>query len=70
MIMRSPWDFSLLDPTLLTGVPLCLFVSAAGPALAATSQPFTFENADIDMTLGGGGNAAGPGLGTAFRRPR
>ena len=50
--MRSPRHFSLLDATLLTGVFLCLaFVYAAGPALAATSQPFTFENADIQTVV-------------------
>ena len=50
--MRSPRHFSLLGATLLTGVFLCLlFVSAAGPALAATSQPFTFENADIQTVV-------------------
>ena len=52
MIMRSPRHFSLLDATLLTGVFLCLlFVSAAGPALAATSRPFTVENADIQTVV-------------------
>ena len=50
--MRSPRHFSLLEATLVTGVFLCLlFVSAAGPALAATSQPFTFENADIQTVV-------------------
>ena len=50
--MRSPRHFSLQDATLLTGVPLCLlFVSAAGPALAVASQPFTFENADIQTVV-------------------
>jgi len=52
MIMRSPRHFSLLDAPLLTGVFLCLlFVSAASPALAATSQPFTFENAEIQTVV-------------------
>jgi len=51
-IMRSPRHFSLLGATLLTGVFLCLlFVSAAGPALAATSGLFTFENADIQNVV-------------------
>jgi len=51
-IMRSPRHFPLLDATLVTGVFLCLlFVSAAGPALAATSGPFTFENADIQTVV-------------------
>ena len=47
--MRSPRHFSLLDATLLTGVLLLclLFVLEADPALAASSGPFTFENADI-----------------------
>ena len=50
--MRSPRPFCLLDGTLLTRVVLCLlFVSAAGPALAATSGPFTFENADIQAVV-------------------
>jgi general secretion pathway protein D len=51
-IMRSPRHFSLLDATLLTSVFLCLFfVYAAGSALAATSGPFTFENADIQTVV-------------------
>jgi type II secretory pathway component GspD/PulD (secretin) len=51
-IMRWPRHFSLLEATLLTGVFLCLlFVSAAGAALADTSVPFTFENADIQTVV-------------------
>ena len=50
--MRSPRHFSPLDATLVTGVFLCLlFVSAPGPALAASSEPFTFENADIQTVV-------------------
>jgi len=50
--MRSPRRFSLLDGTLLIGVFLwLLFVSAAGPALAATSEPFAFESADIQTVV-------------------
>jgi len=49
--MRSP-RYLLLDATLLTGVFLCLlFVFEADPALAATSGPFTFENADIQTVV-------------------
>jgi general secretion pathway protein D len=50
--LRSPRHFSLLDATLLMGVLLCLlFVFEADPALAATSGPFTFENADIQTVV-------------------
>jgi general secretion pathway protein D len=50
-IMRSPRHFSLLDATLLSVLLCLLFVSAAGAALAATSGPFTFENADIQTVV-------------------
>ena len=51
--MRSPRHFSLLDATLLTGVLLLclLFVFEADTALAASSGPFTFENADIQTVV-------------------
>ena len=43
---------SYVGRTCRTRVGLCLlFVSAAGPALAATSGPFTFENADIQTVV-------------------
>jgi len=50
--MRSSRHFSLRDAALVTGVFLCLaFVSEAGPGLAAPSEPFTFENADIQTVV-------------------
>ena len=50
--MRSTRHSSLLDATLLTRVFLCLlFVFEAGRALAATSEPFTFENTDIQTVV-------------------
>ena len=50
--LRSQPYGSLLGATLVTSVFVCLlFVSAAGPAWAATSEPFTFENADIHAVV-------------------
>ena len=50
--MKSPRCFSLLDATLLTAAFLCLvFLSAADPAMAATSGPLTYENADIQTVV-------------------
>ena len=46
--LRSQPYGSLLGATLRTSVFVCLlFMSAPGPACAAPSEPFTFENADI-----------------------
>jgi type II secretory pathway component GspD/PulD (secretin) len=51
--LRSQPHSSLLGATLImTSVFVCLlFVSAAGSAWAATSEPFTLENADIHAVV-------------------
>ncbi len=50
--LRSQPYCSFLGATLMTSVFVCfLFVSAAGPAWAATSEPFTLENADIHAVV-------------------
>ncbi len=50
--MTSQRHFPLVGATFLIGVFLCLLVvSAAGPARATTSEPFTFENADIRTVI-------------------
>ena len=50
--LRSQPYGSLLGATLMTSVFVCLlFVSAAGSAGAATSEPFTFENADLHAVV-------------------
>src|SRR5437016_2475632 len=51
--LRSQPYGSLLGAALImTSVFVCLlFVSAAGPAWAATGEPFTFENADIHAVV-------------------
>ena len=50
--MRWTRHFSLLEAALMTVVFLCLlFVAPTGVAAAATSGPFTFENADIQTVV-------------------
>jgi len=51
-IMRWPRHFSLREAGRVAAILLCLlFVSVAGPALADTAGPFTFEDADIQTVV-------------------